>query len=407
MISDARIRLLALVLLLSVALPLLGQDLTCVFIPPSKPLTNGENSLWLYCMNNSSNEVHHVFESSLRVKLTSDFGTTNTVLLLHPAHETEVTIAPGGFAKREYALDVPPQVRGPITLDISDFNRLASRVETVSNEAPIVKQQALPPAAPRNDQTLPLALSRFFGSRLRPYEPIFFIAGTYPAAEFQLSLKFQLFDFTNHYTSPLTNLYFAYTQTSYWDLISSDPSFFDTSYKPSFFAYHPNVFSTHDDWFQVDLQGGAEHESNGQGGSRERSLYQAYLQPTITFGKPGHLQLSFQPRAWTYFFVGNNNPDIAHYRGYVNMVTALTLKKDPNSWKNFQVMTKFQIGDEGEHPGIWIDLRYKIPHFNPTIQVQYFTGYGQTLRQYNEKSHGLRAGFCLWYWPDYPPVANK
>jgi hypothetical protein len=35
--------------------------------------------------------------------------------------------------------------------------------------------------------------------------------------------------------------------------------------------------------------------------------------------------------------------------------------------------------------------------FNPSIQVQYFTGYGQTLRQYDQSSHGLRAGICLWY----------
>jgi len=35
--------------------------------------------------------------------------------------------------------------------------------------------------------------------------------------------------------------------------------------------------------------------------------------------------------------------------------------------------------------------------FNPTIQLQYFTGYGQTLLQYNQKSTAFRAGLCLWY----------
>jgi outer membrane phospholipase A len=69
--------------------------------------------------------------------------------------------------------------------------------------------------------------------------------------------------------------------------------------------------------------------------------------------------------------------------------------------------TKFRIGDEGTHPGVQIDFRYKIPHFNPTLQMQYFTGYGQTFRQYNVYSHGFRVGLCLWYWPDYPASTAK
>lgn len=357
-------------------------------------------------MNGSSNEVHRVFEPSLTATLILDSSATNVVLHLNPAKGNETNIAPGAFVKQEYRVEIPAKARGRVSLDINHYNQLAVRVEAASNAAPVVAQTQPSSAITKQNQTFHSALARFFGSRLYPYEPIFFILGTYPAAEFQFSLKFQLFDFTNQY-HPLTNLYFAYTQTSYWDLISSDPSFFDTSYKPSVFAYRPDIFSTHDHSFQLDLQAGAEHESNGQGGAKERSLYQAYLQPTFTFGKPGHLQLALQPRVWTYFFVGNNNPDIAQYRGYANLTAALTLKKDPDSWKNFQVMTKFQIGDEGDHPGFWIDFRYKIPHFNPTIQVQYFTGYGQTLRQYNEKDHGLRAGLCLWYWPDYPVPSVK
>jgi len=45
-------------------------------------------------------------------------------------------------------------------------------------------------------------------------------------------------------------------------------------------------------------------------------------------------------------------------------------------------------------------LRFNLPHrshFNPAIQLQYFTGYGQTLRQYDQTSHAFRAGLCIWY----------
>jgi outer membrane phospholipase A len=105
---------------------------------------------------------------------------------------------------------------------------------------------------------------------------------------------------------------------------------------------------------------------------------------------------------WTYFLVADNNSDIAHYRGYADLHAFLTLKPEPNSWANFQVETRFRIGDTGAHPGIQVDARYKFPHFNPTLDVQFFEGYGQTLRQYNKEAHGLRVGLCLWYWPDYP-----
>src|SRR6185437_6901891 len=169
--------------------------------------------------------------------------------------------------------------------DISNYNRVALNIV-----APAFTTQAtqLPPAAqqplllpPRTNQLSRIALVNFFGSRLSPYEPIYFILGTYPAAEFQFSMKFQFFDFTNR-LHLLTNSYFAYTQTSYWDLLSSDPSFFDTSYKPSLFEYFPGIVSTRNKTFQLDLQGGAEHESNGRGGSGERSIYTAYLQPSLS-----------------------------------------------------------------------------------------------------------------------------
>jgi len=102
------------------------------------------------------------------------------------------------------------------------------------------------------------SLMQFLGQHIYAYEPIYFLLGTYPAAEFQISLKYKLFNL-NGDLNPLAHVYFAYTQTSYWDLISKDPSFYDTSYKPSGFLYYPNV--NKGNTLQLDLQGGVEHES--------------------------------------------------------------------------------------------------------------------------------------------------
>jgi phospholipase A1 len=375
-----------------------AQDVTAVFIAPTNSLVAGSKaSVWLYLMNNSPSEVHRALEPKINAKFVAPPVSWDVVLSSGGA-SSEATIAAGGFAKAEYFVDVPANLRGLASLSVSNYNEVAIRAVEPAGTNNLETLTAPEPEKTKAQRT---ALARFFDNHLSPYEPIYFLIGNYPAAEFQLSLKFQLFDLTNGY-AVVTNLYFAYTQTSYWDLISHDPSFFDTSYKPSMFAYFPGLLSRKDDAIQLDLQGGVEHESNGRGGAQERSIYTAYLQPRITFGKPGHLQFALQPRAWTYFWVGHNNPDIAAFRGYADLHAFLTLKPEPNSWANFQIETRFRMGDGGAHPGIQIDGRYKFPHFNPTIDVQYFEGYGQTLRQYNKEAHGLRVGLCLWYWPDYP-----
>jgi outer membrane phospholipase A len=158
----------------------------------------------------------------------------------------------------------------------------------------------------------------------------------------------------------------------------------------------------HNEFFQLDLQFGGEHESNGRGGSLERSFDTGYLQPTATFALPYSLQLSLQPRAWFYFLVGDNNPDIADFRGYADLRTALTWAS-ATSGEKIQAAVRLRTSDEGSRLGLLYDLRFNLANmpvlrkFNPSVQVQYFTGFGQTLLQYNEPSHALRAGVCLWY----------
>ena len=137
------------------------------------------------------------------------------------------------------------------------------------------------------------AFLEFIGKHIYGYEPIYFILGQYPAAEFQFSLKYKLFDLAGNW-DPLAYTYFAYTQTSLWDLITRDPSFYDTSYKPSAFLFYPDIIQKNR--LQFDLQGGYEHESNGKGGTGERSLNTLYLQPTVRFDLPAHFQFLPTPR---------------------------------------------------------------------------------------------------------------
>lgn len=372
-----------------------AQDVTAVFAPPSGPLAAGSrSSLWLYCFNDSSNYVSRTFEPQLNCTLISQFVSLETVLLLDTNRSViQATIAPGGFVKEEYLLDLPLTSSGQVMLDIRNYNQVEILVEPASSGIPSAKQSPPAPTVPRSE------LWEYFANHMSFYEPIYFILGTAPAAEFQVSLKYKLFDLKDNW-NPLTHFYVAYTQTSFWDVSSKNPSFYDTSYKPSGFLYYPDVFQN--DIFQLDLQLGGEHESNGRGGTLERSFNTIYLQPKTTFNLPYNLQFSLQPRAWFYVYVGDHDENIADYHGYVDLLSALTWL-DPNSGEKIQLSAKFLIGDQGSHAGLLFNLRFNligvpvVRKFNPSIQVQYFTGYGQTLRQYNETSHALRGGLCLWY----------
>lgn len=243
------------------------------------------------------------------------------------------------------------------------------------------------------------ALVKFFDSHVFRYEPIYFLLGTYPAAEFQISLKYKLINGTSPW-NPFGNLYIAYTQTSFWDALSKDPSFYDTSYKPSSFLYYANVLPASFP-VRLDLQSGVEHESNGTGGSGERSLNTVYLQPTFNYGLIAtNLVLTLQPRGWYYLSLGHNNKDLADYRGYADLTAAITWYSP--KWEKMQLSSRLRLGDAGWHTGLLVDFRFFLPpifgyRFNPAIDLQYFGGYGQTLRQYNVISHGYRAGLCVTF----------
>ena len=404
-----RSQLLFSILLLINAASVPAQDVTAVFTPPSGTFTAGSRaSLWLFCMNNSSNPINRTFEPSLPCTLTAQSVTLETVVLLNTnTSPSAVTIAPGGFVKEEYLLDLPLTTHGQVTLEINSYNQLvvlvapgSSGIAGAAPTPPTSTSMATPATTSTPASTTPHPeLRDYFANHMSFYEPIYFIGGSAPAVEFQLSFKYKLFDFKDNW-DPLTHLYFAYTQTSFWSAFTRNPSFFDTSYKPSMFLYYPDVFQK--GFFQLDLQAGAEHESNGRGGTLERSFNTVYLQPKATFDLPYNFQLSFQPRARAYFVEADNNADIADYHGYADLLTALTWL-DPKSGEKIQVSNKFVIGREGSHAGLLFDLRFNLVglpvlrKFNPVIQVQYFRGFGQNLLDYNVDNHALRAGLCLFY----------
>ena len=194
----------------------------------------------------------------------------------------------------------------------------------------------------------------------------------------------------------LIGLHLAYSQTSLWDWNAPSAPFYDTSYRPEALYYWRGLLGGEPtNWFRLDFQGGLQHESNGKSGGDSRSMNIAYLRPTLLFGRDSGLQLSLMPRAWAYLGDLDDNPDIIDYRGYVDLRAVL-------GWqRGLQVSALGRMGRNADHGSVQVDVTYPLMRppsssFSIYLHAQYFTGYGESLIGYKDKTDVFRAGIALY-----------
>jgi outer membrane phospholipase A len=240
-------------------------------------------------------------------------------------------------------------------------------------------------------------LGRTFAGRMAAHEPVYFVYGDESqAAKFQLSFKYKLAEFGERTveTTPST-LQMAYTQRSLWDIDGDSSPFYDTSYMPEIFwewMKLPIAVDTNDSpWF--GLQAGYKHESNGRDGSDSRSLNTAFARAFFAFGPPGGWRVALIPEIFTYLGSMGENEDIDLYRGY-GLLRAVVAKADGPS-----LMFTGMAGKDFNHASFQLDLTFPVRtrflDMSVFFLVQYYNGYGESLRSYNLKSEALRAGFSL------------
>jgi outer membrane phospholipase A len=410
--SCRRIRTLALGLFLGCLVSLArGQDATLTLTVASDSLAPGDTvSVWMTVLNPTANDISWTFPPEIKSKFISPQGTLEGSLAIRSTETNVVVIAPGAFARREYICAVPESISGPVVLEFPgyDVNRTLLDVQAPA------KVTAIAPSSRKNTNSLfsrfikevepeqpgkGLEPDQFFKEHISGYEPMYFIAGAKsPNAKFQISFAYQLLNNDGRLATnvpALRGFHIAYTQTSLWDWNAVSAPFYDTSYKPEFFYSWENVTrGPSTNWLQIDLQGSLKHESNGKDGASSRSVNIAYLRPTLTLGRDDGLQLTLQPRAWMYLGDLSDNPDIADYRGYMDMRTIV-------GWKRgLELSALGRMGKDGNHKSVQLDLTYPtmkfFGSFSLYLDVQYFTGYGESLLGYNKKSDELRVGFALF-----------
>ncbi len=228
-------------------------------------------------------------------------------------------------------------------------------------------------------------------------EPLYFLIGSNDErnfdARFQLSFKYRPFDPEARVATFIpyaSNIYFAYTQTSIWDLGGDSSPFRDTSYRPSLYY---NWSESGNGFNPNNWKFGVEHESNGRDGDESRSLNIAFVQPHWNIDFSGGKRFTFMPRLYSYIEKSDNR-DMHYYRGYVDWLARY-------GREDAAILTGMYRQGTGGYAMGQLDLSYPISDkiFGRTgtfLHLQLLGGYGETLIDYNRRSDAqLRIGISL------------
>ncbi len=235
-----------------------------------------------------------------------------------------------------------------------------------------------------------------FAKNMRPNEPIYFSVGGHGGlnARFQLSFKYLL---TDGLFARDGHLFFAYTQTSLWDLHSRSVPFYDTSYRPSL-LYEVDKESTTGrrpgslPW----MQAGIEHESNGRAGDESRSMNIFFVRPRFFLGDPNDTNLQFAPKVWAYLGASGNS-GMEKYRGYADLLAIFNMGRDFGFLANSQIAATLRKGSGGHYGSYQVDAAYPLGS-TFYLHLQYFNGYGETILDYNKRDTQYRMGMMFVSW---------
>ncbi|TWI69156.1 phospholipase A1 [Pseudoduganella lurida] len=200
---------------------------------------------------------------------------------------------------------------------------------------------------------------------------------------YQLSFKMKMLESIAN--SPV-DLWFGYTQQSFWQAYNRSESspFRETNYQPEIMAITPigkNLAGI--DFRYAGI--GVVHQSNGQSGTRSRSWNRVYGELGAEYGK-----LAVTARAWKRLDndkSDNDNLDITDFMGHGDV--RVTYRDDGTE---YSLLARRNLHtDHGA-----LQLGYAFPlRANLKGYLQFFSGYGQSLIDYNYSQISLGGGFTV------------
>lgn len=201
-------------------------------------------------------------------------------------------------------------------------------------------------------------------------------------AKFQISLRHRLYRKLLPFK---TYVFFTYTQKSFWNIYRKSAPFADNNYNPTI-GFGRNFIRNHRIEWMGMLQ--FEHESNGRDSIWSRSWNRVTF--TAIYLPDAHF--SFQAKAWIAMQVAKENKHLTRYAGighlaatYVNndgrlSCSALLIKR--GGWNlnaNWQLQLAYRLFKED----------------NQYLFLQIYTGYGESMMDYNQYRHFVRLGVVI------------
>ena len=177
----------------------------------------------------------------------------------------------------------------------------------------------------------------------------------------------------------------AYTQTSWWQITKKSSPFRETNYQPEIFLN----FASPKYLEQIgvkNLKFGLLHESNGRDGTNSRSWNRAYVQGDLVYG-----DLTISPRVWSVIGEKNDNKEILNYIGHGDLRLSYKLND-----QIFSLMLRNNLHFDKTNKGA-AEISYMFPIFSSGVYgyLQYFTGYGESLIDYDRHTDKVGLGFVI------------
>lgn len=222
-----------------------------------------------------------------------------------------------------------------------------------------------------------------------PFTPIFQAAQQAPQpldpteAKFQISFKVRLWTTDDR----RWGVWAAYTQQSQWQVYNAELSrpFRETNYMPEVFvSYRPGLELGGFHWRLLNV--GFNHQSNGRSDPLSRSWNRLFAEFGIERGN-----FALLAKAWYRIPESadkDDNPDITDYYGYAGF-NAIYKWRD----HSFSLMARGNISTgKGAAQLTWTSPRFLGPLRG---YVQAFTGYGESLIDYNWNQSTIGIGIAL------------
>lgn len=223
----------------------------------------------------------------------------------------------------------------------------------------------------------------------QPFSPLFSAAGTSDQdldsteAKFQLSFKARLWTTDDR----RWGLWMAYTQQNQWQVYNDEISrpFRETNYMPEVFgSYRLDWHAAGLDWKVLTF--GLNHQSNGRADPLSRSWNRIFAEVGVE-----RSNLALMLRGWTRLKESadkDDNPDITDYYGYAELNALYRWRGN-----SFTLMGRGNVSTgKGAVQLGW----FSRPILGPLRgYVQVFSGYGESMIDYNWNQTTVGAGIAL------------